>query len=767
MVADNHFGGCRTVSCELPLLGPDRGQAYSTALATEPNVYMTPAATQRKRVSQACDRCRSRKDKCDGNKPVCSTCAVGGHDCTYDPSIKKRGLPEGYVRGLEKLWGLTIREAPDVEGTILQLLDKDGIEALTKTWSDKDCDETLLDTWRRSRLSKELDTLLPLLEIADDKTAKRKRPEVPFPPVPTIAADGAPVQPPTGPSNQPTPSDDLPKEEEQRETSKIPRLAQAPSSGKLEIPPQAWELFDIYFSYTHCWLPIIDKHGLLRTKYLYPLDVRADTPGSGDHAALWAVLAYADSQRSGAVRSQNPNSPALQERTWTPTSLYKVARGLIPDEDGEFELGHVQALIVLSLLNMGQNRWKQAWLLIGQAVRIAIDLQLGDQTDDGKSRERHVYFGCFVLDTFIAARMERLPHIRNQEALQEGLLQEEGLDEWSPWVDILNICTDSTKVPKGPGKALSAFNRLVRLTDMLNTIISDPSRVHANAGMGLAALIGNLALPSTSALTGILLPQEFHGDALYDVLTSWMRSRNSSPHKLVETYLRFRSDYTLLYAPPTLDVFATLYIRHVISQDVASFPDQILLRLNDSLRELSKTWPTFNRSLAELQSVRPPSANSRVTNASYPQLRSTRPTMPVPSTSYDSTSQRRLSTMDLYGSPSNSSVYSGAGLYENTTQYNSQLLQAQGQGVQSQNRSTQPMTNSPWTLPFDASATSAPNTNANRRQSMQVGQGMYQSPATEGDMFEGFAGLEGIRGYVILISRLCVQSHVLTDTEQD
>jgi len=24
----------------------------------------------RKRVSQACDRCRSRKDKCDGKKPV-------------------------------------------------------------------------------------------------------------------------------------------------------------------------------------------------------------------------------------------------------------------------------------------------------------------------------------------------------------------------------------------------------------------------------------------------------------------------------------------------------------------------------------------------------------------------------------------------------------------------------------------------------------------------------------------------------------------------
>jgi hypothetical protein len=42
--------------------------------------------TPRKRVSQACDRCRSRKDKCDGKKPVCSTCAALEQVCSYDPA---------------------------------------------------------------------------------------------------------------------------------------------------------------------------------------------------------------------------------------------------------------------------------------------------------------------------------------------------------------------------------------------------------------------------------------------------------------------------------------------------------------------------------------------------------------------------------------------------------------------------------------------------------------------------------------------------------
>ncbi len=36
--------------------------------------------------------------------------------------MKKRGLPEGYVRGLEKLWGLAIRDVDAVEDNVLMAL---------------------------------------------------------------------------------------------------------------------------------------------------------------------------------------------------------------------------------------------------------------------------------------------------------------------------------------------------------------------------------------------------------------------------------------------------------------------------------------------------------------------------------------------------------------------------------------------------------------------------------------------------------------------
>lgn len=57
---------------------------------------------KKRRVKQACDYCRSKKAKCDGKTPVCSTCAINSENCTYTQSSKRRGLPTGYTHDLEK-----------------------------------------------------------------------------------------------------------------------------------------------------------------------------------------------------------------------------------------------------------------------------------------------------------------------------------------------------------------------------------------------------------------------------------------------------------------------------------------------------------------------------------------------------------------------------------------------------------------------------------------------------------------------------------------
>ncbi|KAK2474374.1 hypothetical protein H9L39_14334 [Fusarium oxysporum f. sp. albedinis] len=46
-------------------------------------------ARKRLRTSHACDACRTRKTRCDGNNP-CATCASIGHDCTYGSEANSR-----------------------------------------------------------------------------------------------------------------------------------------------------------------------------------------------------------------------------------------------------------------------------------------------------------------------------------------------------------------------------------------------------------------------------------------------------------------------------------------------------------------------------------------------------------------------------------------------------------------------------------------------------------------------------------------------------
>lgn len=54
------------------------------------------------RSSQACDRCRLKKIKCDGLKPSCTSCKKVGYYCESSDKLTRRGFPRGYTEMLEK-----------------------------------------------------------------------------------------------------------------------------------------------------------------------------------------------------------------------------------------------------------------------------------------------------------------------------------------------------------------------------------------------------------------------------------------------------------------------------------------------------------------------------------------------------------------------------------------------------------------------------------------------------------------------------------------
>lgn len=638
----------------------------------------------RKRVSQACDRCRSRKDKCDGKKPACSTCTTHGRICSYDTNVKKRGLPEGYVRGLEKLWGLAIREVTGVEDDVLLVITGEiGGDAFFSDWNDEGNSDNLVEIWRRSKISKELERLLsntdhPLENRKrkhTDSNAQAERrawmlvkdtsPKDPTEPAQSswIAkeSDIYPKDSPLEPANIPETYDSRNISLGGDESILTPSYQHGYSSKRravsiesLELPSEAWHLINVYSSYTHPWLPIIERQDLLRSTYQYlrkPSDFSITGTGSGNHAVLWAVIAYAKYQHRAINNIPHAQGP-VADVVWTAERMYDQARSLIPDEEGSFELGHIQALLVLALANMGNGHLSRAWLLIGQAVRIAIDMGLGRPSDDplmalkSPSRTKHVFLGCFILDTIIASRLGYHPHLRVEDVEQVGPVEEEGLDEWDPWSDCLTVCR--TSPASRPASILSTFNRFVKLMQLLNEASCErdsPRRIQSSKGLLEKLYAWSQAQPSplnfesTSAASrqDPLAPLPHHYNleiAHYNTLATLQLMSHSqdkdgaieelgarSARQIAELLIQHSSNFGLLIVPPTFEYFVKT--AYDVIRDLQSTMEETNISLVNWKHSLDiyvdmmePAWPIFE-SFKNSISFQTPSAGRRESQVAF------------------------------------------------------------------------------------------------------------------------------------------------------
>ncbi|CZR64092.1 related to quinic acid utilization activator [Phialocephala subalpina] len=623
----------------------------------------------RKRVSQACDKCRSRKDKCDGKKPACSTCITNGRTCSYDTNVKKRGLPEGYVRGLEKFWGLAIKDVESVEDQMLVALagNEDSNESPLSVWNDESTSEALVETWRKSQLSRELERLLSAQEPTVDTKRKRLGSDIQPPKridrmsfsQTSAVKDGGQDRPniigarwPESGFNAKTPDefprpppsshsyqDNSPFVTKEVESILSPSNAHttiskgtpATSVDIPELPSETWHLIDVYFSYTHSWLPIIEKHDLLRTSYQYSQNRGGSSmsgSGSGEHAVLWAAIAYAKFQHRAINNIPRALGP-VGEMVWTAERMYAQARSLIPNEEGVLELGHVQALLILTLANMGMGFHSRAWSLIGQAVRTAMDLQLDQPPDPvanllkAKTRSKHVILGCFALDTLIAARLSRKPHLRAHDIDQVGLVEEDGLEEWDPWTDCLNVRRNKSGGSRGPSSILSTFNRCIEVLKILNEATCLPSG--SNGQQLSTVLLEKLHIWSHSQSSPLyfdssaveseaanLLPHQYHLHNVYftTLATSQLLSHvtldssvnlepcTRSARQIVDLLTRHSHTFGLLIVPPTYEFFVNK--AYDIVRAVNSSIESTHIVLNDWKRSLDHcldgmepAWPVF------------------------------------------------------------------------------------------------------------------------------------------------------------------------------
>lgn len=66
-----------------------------------PMKLIRASTTSQARIAQACDRCRSKKIRCDGLTPTCTQCANVGFECKTSDKLSRRAFPRGYTESLE------------------------------------------------------------------------------------------------------------------------------------------------------------------------------------------------------------------------------------------------------------------------------------------------------------------------------------------------------------------------------------------------------------------------------------------------------------------------------------------------------------------------------------------------------------------------------------------------------------------------------------------------------------------------------------------
>ncbi|QKX55854.1 uncharacterized protein TRUGW13939_02953 [Talaromyces rugulosus] len=418
---------------------------------------------KRQRVGRACDPCRKRKSKCDGNRPCCLMCQSAGRICLYDDAIRRRGLQSGYVRGLEALLGLMLQRLPKTETQLEKLLRKQDIK--DQLAQNKNAEKSAR-VWYRSAISKKINALLEPCQTEGEPGSPMSEDESP-------ALDSLQIEE----------GDDHHDEINLGAESSVhiqhngamtcsttesvekntPRLDDASwDIFQQPFPSNTVELVEEYFTYTHSWFPILERRRIMRAMHNHdpPLERNRRLIDIGYQMTLWAIAAYTSIGQS--PRSQA--SGILDSRR-----IEACIRARAALDSQIFTLGHIQAILILVLLHLKLTHLRTAWILISQATRMVVMIDNNQRTE----RYTHVFHGCVILDNFISALLGTSPCLSAHEQTSHGLIEDhdEGLEEWDLWnPSSHDPLFPRHIVPGSPLRALSTFNLSFQLMCRVSNI---------------------------------------------------------------------------------------------------------------------------------------------------------------------------------------------------------------------------------------------------------------------------------------------------------
>lgn len=401
------------------------------------------------------------------------------------------------MRGLEILVGLIFHSVEGCQDSVVAILKGESAIASPGERGEETAStvNVLVDAWRNSQSWKELDRILSIAEPGEDEeftardlhdrldealkkslSIKEERDRsamlhaVSPPDSLTVLLDHNGTSDIVG---SPPPRDSGLSTNSigaiENRSSDIPR-------GGLSILLQDWsQLLDIYFANTNCWIPIVLRNDAFRAAYTVSNELNnkdANQLPLGDQACLLSMLAYARYTQCVAIGKYG----SRQDLQGHFADLLAQASRLITSYESRRDIGHIQAMLILTLLHYAQGNLGLAWSFIGKAVYHAVELGLlksGEpQSPPPDERSKRVILSCFVLETLLSARLHRRPYMRTSDIQSVGLLDAEGIEEWEPWRPTGLSSSEFTSNPPRPShqpaRILSTFNLLVQTSTILN-----------------------------------------------------------------------------------------------------------------------------------------------------------------------------------------------------------------------------------------------------------------------------------------------------------
>lgn len=450
---------------------------------------MSEIPEKKKRNRQACDGCRRKRSKCCGTRP-CAPCLASDTVCTYT-TPRKRGVPAGLIQRLETSNEKLI--------SIISLIFEANEHALVDAVAKLDMEPPHITKSRNSKIRPQLSSIIKL-EDSSSSTASALRK------LPT-GAKGSGALEDGGHMSEDGVSLETTNQRDGREASIPSELDYSPdkhskhvhgsltpdsgedlnpasaesqikimglSSGfdqsfiasfhrlrlsKVMFDPPYWktltapfsfmELLHMYFEWTHCIIPMVEKTRLVQLIYSPDADKK-----SGESCLLWSTILMGMNHAAEVADQDLERSRMMHDLT-------------ICTLDCKYSVESVQALLLQSYYFFGKGHWANAWLIVGNAVRMANTLGIHiPDVHQNDSVKRRTWKCCCIIDTMISCRLGRVPQVSkdNYTPIEEL----ETTEEWELW-----RCDRVQKDLITPSRMVSTFNEYYKLTMIVNEFITD------------------------------------------------------------------------------------------------------------------------------------------------------------------------------------------------------------------------------------------------------------------------------------------------------